>query len=168
MSNQIDSLTDEQALQALHFFFEYSTPEIWADDRKPGPERIQQVGEALIKNAPEELKSSVTALTESGAGPEATRARVARIVLARLAQTPQFQPTVDHAIETVLRPHKFGIDPITGGFIVAFLLATSKIERTPKGWKLSLGGNMAQVLHELPGIIKGLPQNVWSHVAGKQ
>lgn len=155
MPEQIDSLTDEQALLALKMFIEDSPSEVWADGRRPTAARMEQVGDAVVRNAPEQLKSTVTTLDQ---------AQVARFILNKLREAPDLQPAVENAIDSASRPHKFAIDPVTGAFLVACLLATSKFEHG----KISLGANMPQILRELPAVIKAIPQGIRNRFTGNR
>lgn len=90
------------------------------------------------------------------------------MLLSQLRQSPTFLPIVDRAIETARKPHA-GIEPITGAFIVAILLATTKVESTPEGWKIYFGAGVVdaiaalrlpELLEKLPPVLKALPEGV--------
>jgi hypothetical protein len=164
MSNQIAPLTDEQAIHAVRLFFDYSSSVLWTDGKKPTPERLKQISDTLVSNAPEDIKSAVVTLAADGTT-EATaaQAQVARIILARLGDVPAFEPALKKAEEKAREALKF--DLLTGGFILALLLATTKIE-TKGGTKISLSGGMAEILHELPAVMKALPEGVWNAIRG--
>ncbi len=172
----IASLTDGQAIRAVKYFFDFSPPELWEDGQKPSPDRVKQIAAALVAQSPDDVKPAVAALVddvETAATP--ARAQVCRLILTQLSQSPAFESTVERAVETSRLPHKM-IDPVTGAFILAFLLATTQIERTPDGWKFRGAGgamevignlHLPELLHELPPVIKALPQGIWAALTGK-
>ncbi len=163
MLKEIESLDDQEALQAVEFFFKFSEPEMWIKNSKPNADRVRQFAEGAVKNSPDDIKSAVAALVDGNQTVMApARAQVARLVLDRLSQTPAFQATVNNAVQDALSADKFLVDPVTGAFVLAILLATSKIEQTPEGWKFSFAGNMAEIIHEVPDVIKALPEGILS------
>ena len=171
MVNQITSLTDEQAIHALKLFYYFSPPELWEGEEKPSPERVRTIAAALVKQAPAEIQPTVAALVEEDQT-DHTRARadVCRLVLRQLQQSPTFRPAVDRAIETASQP-RMAIDPFTGAFIIAILLATTKID----GKRVHLGGGavdaikalrLPELLHELGPVLKALPKEIWNALSG--
>jgi hypothetical protein len=167
MTDPIASLTDEQAINAIRLFYDYTTPDLWEDEEKPSIERVKTIAAALVENAPADVQPVVAVLVDDHQ-PEQTaaRAEVCRLILSQLRQSPVFGLYADRAIDTAKQPH-MAIDPITGVFIIAVLLATTKVESTPNGWNIEFGGGsvvaikaLPKLLHELPPIIKALPESV--------
>jgi hypothetical protein len=88
-------------------------------------------------------------------------AAVCRLLLSQLRDSPEFQPVVDRAIEGARRPH-MAIDPITGGFILTMLIATAK--NADGLSKVIRALNLPGLLHELPPVLKALPEGVLNAV----
>ncbi|MHB8267456.1 hypothetical protein [Bradyrhizobium sp.] len=128
MPDAIENLTDEQAIRAVRRFYELTPASIWEGGRKPSPEYIRSLAEAAKDDAPAELQPAVAGLVNAGSA-EATvaQATVARIVLRRAQAVPSFTPLVTQAIGDACKP-AMAIDPVTGAFILAFLLFTSDID----------------------------------------
>jgi hypothetical protein len=150
-------LSDEQAVDAIKHFYEFSTPELW-EGGKPSTERVEMVAGALVKRAPADLRPAVAALVSNEEGSLPARAEVCRFILTQLGQSPAFKPAVDRAIESARKPHMFIIDPVSGMFIIAILLT---IERNPDGIATVIRSlNLQGLLHELPEVLRALPEGV--------
>jgi hypothetical protein len=151
-------LSDEQAIQAVRLFYDFSTPELWEEGEKPSPEFVEKIAAALVKQAPADLQPAVAALVgDNQPGHTAARAEVCRLLLRQLRQTPAFQPAVDRAIENARKPHMM-IDPVTGTFIIAILIATAK--NADGISKVISALDLPRLLHELPPVLKALPEGV--------
>jgi hypothetical protein len=168
----IRDLTDVQAIRAVKLFYDLTPPEIWEDSRKPPAERVKTLAAGLLEEAPSDMKPILVSLLEGGQ-PEKTAAQseICRIILRQALQSPKLKPFADQAIETAGRP-AMAIDPATGAFIIAMLIATSKIEVTPDGgYTVRLGDTVVEMLralqvpklvHELAAVIKALPKEIVS------
>lgn len=167
--DSISLLTDEQAINAVRLFYDFAPPELWEDGRKPAPERVEKVAAALVEYASADDKPVIAALLDDDKKElMGARSEVCRMLLSQLRQSPTFLPIVDRAIETARQPQA-GIEPITGAFIVAILLATTKVESTPEGWKIYFGAGVVdaiaalrlpELLEKLPPVLKALPEGV--------
>jgi hypothetical protein len=168
MTSQIASLTDQQAVHAVKLFYDFSPPELWEGEEKPSPERIKTIAAALVKQAPTDVRPAVAALVEEDQQDYTpARAEVSRLILTQLWQSPTFRPYVDRAVETASRP-SMAIDPITGAFVIAILLATS---RKVQGGAVVVDAikalRLPELLHELPPVLKALPEGVWKALMKK-
>ena len=150
-------LTDEQAIRAVRLFYDFSTPDLWENKQKPSPEFVKMVAAALVKQAPADMRPVAEALAADQPIQLTARAEVCRLLLSRLHDSPEFQPVVDRAIDDAKRPH-MAIDPITGGFILAMLIATARNSRGLSRVIMAL--NLPGLLHELPPVLKALPEGV--------
>jgi hypothetical protein len=170
MTNKLDTLTDEQAIHAIKLFYDYAPPEVWEGKQKPSPERVRTIATALVKQASEDIQPAVAWLMQDGqSGNIAARAAVSRLILRQLQQSATLQPAADRAIETALQP-RMAVELVTGVFIIALLLTTTKVEPTPDGRKVHFGGGavdaikalrLPELIHELPPVIKALPKSIW-------
>jgi len=171
VSNAISSLTDltdEQAVQAVRLFIDVSPAEIWADGEKPTSARMKQIADAMVANAPADVKAQVAAVAQKDPdGGTATQARVARLVLERLRSIPAFAPAVEEAIQAARTPHKFIVDPITGAFVLGILVLTGKYSFKPGNVQIEPGARIPEILEKLPDVIKALPAEIWTAVAAK-
>jgi hypothetical protein len=170
VTNKLDSLTDEQAIHAIKLFYDFAPPEVWEEKQKPSPERVRTIATALVKQASDDIQPAVAWLMQDGqSGNIAARAAVCRLILGQLQQSATLQPVADRAIKTALQP-RMAVDPFTGVFIIALLLATTKIDATPQGRKVHFGGGavdaikalrLPELIHELAPVIKALPKSIW-------
>lgn len=175
MADPIASLTDEQAIQAIKLFYDFSTSEVWEQEEKPGPERVRTIASALVEHAPADIQPAVAALTtDDRADLTSIRAEVCRLLLSQLQESPALRSTADRAIAAASQPN-MGIDPFTGAFIIAILLATTKVKNGPKGLEVQFGGvavdaikalRLPELLHKLPAVLKALPESIWAKLVG--
>jgi len=172
MQDSIRQLSDRQAPLAVRFFYELSPPEVWEGGRKPGPERVRTVVEAVRDQAPGAIQPVVDALADDSdsAGAEA-RAAICRDLLQGLSEQPELKPLVEQAVNKAREVH-MAIDPATGIFLIALLIASADIDKD--GWHPGAGIariisalNPAEMLNRLPAVIKALPAEVISKLLGK-
>jgi len=154
----LDTLTDEQAIRAVRLFYDFSTPELWKDGEKPSPEFVEMIGAALVEQAPADLQPAVAALVaDNQPSHTAARAEVCRLLLSQLDQLSAFQPALHRAIENARKPQMM-IDPVTGVFIIAILIATAK---NADGLVKVIGAlHLPDLLDKLPPVLKALPEGV--------
>lgn len=150
-------LTDAQAIRAVRLFYDFSPPEVWEDGEKPSPDFVKMIADALVEQAPADLQPAVAELANDEATQTAARGEVCRLLLSQLRESPAFRTAVDQAIETARKPQMM-IDPLTGAFILAILIATAKnadgLSKVIKALQLKA------LLHELPAVLKALPEGV--------
>ena len=171
MNDTMLSLNDEQAIRAVRLFYDFAPRELWKGGEKPSPERLKIIAGALVKEAPADVQPAVAALAEDGQTDNiAARAQVCRLILTQLRQSSKFERYVDLALDAARKP-VMAIDPVTGAFIIILLLSTSVVEPTPHGRKFRFAGgvvdaikalHLPESLHELPAVMKALPDGVWN------
>jgi hypothetical protein len=173
MFMELQFLNDHQVVKAVRLFYDVAPRELWEGGEKPSAERLKLIGDALIKEAPAEAQSVITALAKEGEPDNiAARAGICRLILTRLQQSAKFKPYVDQAIDAAAPT--MAMDPVTGAFIIVFLLCTTVVEPTPHGRHYRLAGGavdfikalrLPELLHELPAVLKALPDSIWNALA---
>lgn len=171
---ELQALNDHQVVKAMRLFYDVAPRELWEGGEKPSAERLKLIGDALIKEAPAEARPIITALANEGEPDNiAARAGICRLILTRLQQSAKFEPYVDQAIDAARTP-TMAMDPVTGAFIIVFLLCTTVAEPTPHGRRYRLAGGavdaikalrLPELLHELPAVLKALPDSIWNALA---
>lgn len=171
MTPPIESLTDDQARQAVKLLFDVLPPDLWEGGRKPAQEGIRTFALELREASSGAEQQAIDGLLEPN-DPQriAAQAAVARLVLRQAEQSPGLAPYCEKAIELATTPH-MAIDPITGAFVLMLLLCTTNVEKTKSGWKLELGGQaknivgalrLPELAAQLPAVIKALPSAIVS------
>ena len=157
---EIQNLTDEQASSAVKLFYDLAPAELWEDGLKPSPEL-----------SPEEYKPGISTLV---AGDAETGGEIARTLLVNMSESPSLCPWVERAVSEARKPHMC-IDPITGTFILVFLLAIPNVDLKKGELSVEPGAgvakiisalNLPELLDKLPAIIKALPGGVWAKLLG--
>ena len=169
MPNRADSLSDQQAIQAVKLFYDISPKETWEGHRKLPPERIRTVAAEIQQQAPDEWKPFVNAVLSEGAPGRQTaaRAQLCRTLLGWLEASPALKPYADHAIETAQQPH-MAIDPATGAFILFLVLAVIPgIEKGPDGLKVIPAAGLEATLKALPAVLTAVPKEILSALAAR-
>jgi hypothetical protein len=167
MRDQIRDLSDEEAVIAVRYFYDVSPPEVWEGGRKPSPERVRTIAAGLLEQAPAGVKPFVEGiLDDSQRSDSSARATICRTLLDHLSQSPAMHPSVERAIAKAQEVH-MAIDPITGAFILALLVLSTRTETKPDGSHTMVpGGGIAEIisslrlpemLEKLPAVIKALP-----------
>jgi hypothetical protein len=160
----IAALSDEQAAKAARIFFDRVPPECWEDGRKPSGERVRTAVEAIREEAGETERSFIEQVLQ----PTAARGVVARLVLAEALASAALRPHAETALAEAVKPDMM-FDAATGLFVIVLLLCTSRVEKTPSGFKVELGAGakdiiaalrVPELLDKLPAIIKALPAEV--------
>ena len=164
--NSIDSLTDEQAIQAVKLFHECSDARLWEDSEKPSPEFVKMIAEAVATQAPADLQPGLNALLDNSPEHTAARAEVCRFLLGQLRLQTAFQATVDRAVEMAAKP-RMDMGIVCAAFIICAIWSVgqnadglAKVIKAldPKG-----------LLEKLPPVIKAFPAGIWEALskAGK-
>jgi hypothetical protein len=168
---ELSQLTDEQAIEAVKLLYEITPIELWQDGRKPNATRVGVVVSSLRDNAPDEAKPLLEKAMSDDANTVALKAELARLVLTRAKAIPELEKYVSESIETTAKK-VLALDPLTGAFIIAMLLAVPSIHvRGKDGGSVEIipGGGLTQVLaaldikgmlHELPAIVAALPKEI--------
>jgi hypothetical protein len=175
MNRTADTLTDEQACQAAKLLFDLLPAEVWKDGEKPSPERVRNVVGSLSARAAPSDQAVIDSLV-AGDTPSrlAGQAAIARLVLDAAEGSDKLAPYATTAIATAVKPD-LCIDPITGTFVIALLLATTKIKKDEHGFDIELGAGAKDIiksldpvglLKALPAVIKALPASVLTHLLG--
>jgi hypothetical protein len=168
MQVSIDALSDSEAFLAVKLLYDYSPPEIWEGKRKPSQERVKTVAQALLDEASGESRTVITALlAEDRPSFAPAKAELCKFILRQAALIPATSPYVERALKTATQRH-MGLDPVTGAFIVAILLCTSKFKRNANGEIEFEGGaalrdairSVPDALRELAAVLKALPAEV--------
>ena len=170
MPDQIDSLSSKQAVSAIRSLYDLLPASVWEDGRKPSASRVETIASRLQEQAPPEVKPAVEALLTAGESAEA--GQVAKLLLHRFAVSEALRPYVDQAVNVAAAP-AMALDPVTGGFILAMLLLSSKFEKTPDGWKFTGGApdilrelRLPELLDKLPAVLKALPESILTKLLG--
>lgn len=177
MQEAIERLSDQQAVRAVRFFYDLSSPEIWEGGHKPSEERVKTIAAGLKEEAPADLQPIVAALLgDAQEGDPVARAAICRTLLDQLSQSPRLKPYVDQAVAKAQETH-MAIDPVTGAFIITLLLASTKVETKPDGSKVWVpGGGIADVisalrlpelLAKLPAVLNALPTGALNRLMAK-
>jgi hypothetical protein len=170
---RIGMLTDQQAIRALHLFYELLPPASWENARKPSPERLKTLAAGIAEEAPVDLQAAVSALLDdSNPAGASARAALARLVLTQAVDSPQFAPAAMQAMTTAAKPEMF-IEPVTAALMFALVLSVSDIKaggfryqsRLPnviKELRLpELVGKLGPVLRALPiGIAEAIARRI--------
>jgi hypothetical protein len=165
------SLTDAEAIRALHLLYELSPAAAWEGGRKPSPERLKTLAEGLAEEAPNDLKTAVATLLDgNNPGGSSGRAALARILLKQAAESPEFASSAAQAMTTAVKPEMF-LDPITAGLIVALVVGMSHINTGSFRYDTALPDvikelHLPELLDKLPAIIKALPAGIWEAAFG--
>jgi hypothetical protein len=168
---EIQNLTDEQASSAVKLFYDLAPAELWEDGLKPSPERVRSIATGLAELSPEEYKPGISTLV---AGDAETGGEIARTLLVNMSESPSLCPWVERAVSEARKPHMC-IDPITGTFILVFLLAIPNVDLKKGELSVEPGAgvakiisalNLPELLDKLPAIIKALPGGVWAKLLG--
>jgi hypothetical protein len=170
MLDRIESLSSKQAISAIRSLYDLLPPSLWEGGKKPAAARVENVAARLQEEAPPDLKPAIEALLTAGDSAEA--GQVAKLLLDRFAGSATFRPFVEQAM-TVAEAPAMAFDPVTGGFILAMLLLSSKFEKTPDGWKFTGGApdllrelRLPELLDKLPAVLKALPESILTKLLG--
>jgi hypothetical protein len=170
MKETIALLSDEQAIRAVRHFYDLSSPDIWEGGRKPPPERVTTIATALHDNAPPDLTPILDGLLgDARQGDNTARSAICRVLLDELSQAPDFAPYVEQAVTKAREAH-MAIDPITGAFLLALLVAIPKIQRNADGsWVIQPAAGvpavisalkLPELLGKLPAALRALPKGL--------
>ena len=170
MPDKIDSLSSKQAVSAIRSLYDLLPADVWEGGRKPAAARVETIAARLQEQSPPEVKPAVEALVSAGDSAEA--GQVSKLLLHRFAESEALRPYVDQAVSVASAP-AMALDPVTGGFILAMLLLSSKFEKTPDGWKFTGGApdilrelRLPELLDKLPAVLKALPESVLTKLMG--
>jgi hypothetical protein len=177
MRTQIQKLSDEEAVIAVRYFYDASPPEIWEGGHKPSPERVRTIAAGLREKTPADIRPVVEGILDDyQRSDSAARATICRALLDHLSQSPTMLPSVETAIAKAREVHMV-IDPITGAFILALLVLSTRTETKPDGSYITVpGGGIAEIisslrlpemLEKLPAVIKTLPTEAVSKLLAK-
>jgi hypothetical protein len=169
MPNRADSLSDQQAIQAVKLFYDISPKETWEGHRKLPPERIRTLAADLQEQAPDDWKPFVDSILseDPGSGQTAARGQLCRTLLGWLEASPELKPYADRAMQTAQQPD-MAVDPATGAFIIFLLLAAiPRIEKGPDGLRIIPAAGLEAILKALPAVITAVPKEIYTALAAR-
>jgi hypothetical protein len=168
--SSIESLSDQQAIQALKLFYDLLPDHAWEGGRKPSPERIQTLAADLREEAPAEFSRFLNVMLDnnSAEGDVHARSSLCRILLASFHDSQELRVAADQAVEEASKLDMCIIDPVTGTFIVFLALAViPRIEKGRGGLKIIPAAGLEAMLKALPPVLSALPKELYAAIAAR-
>jgi len=125
MTQQISSLTVEQAQRALLLFYDMLPNELWEGQTKLSVAEIEALADELQDSAPTEIQPIINTLLTGD--DKAVKGEAAKMLLQELWQYELLRPYVEQAVTRAEEPHMAPIPIVIGAFIIVLAVLPGEI-----------------------------------------
>lgn len=154
MTQQISSLTVEQAQRALLLFYDMLPNELWEGQTKLSVAEIEALADELQESAPIEIQPIINTLLTGD--DKAVNGEAAKMLLQELWQFELLRPYVEQAVTRAEEPHMAPIPIVIGAFIIVLAVLPREIPTKYGPIKLGHLEDAAKLIGELTKFVMPL------------